>query len=109
MTHKKLVVKIGKVLRKYFDLSFVDSLTIAKAIVRDFDTPESFLNKDEESMIIALHQLTMIEYNKDFVLSINYAIDSKVINIECNIDSDFITYQFTNNKTGKVSLFTIEF
>ena len=110
MTHKKLIVKIAKVLRKYFNISFIDSLNISKAIVRDFCNHYTFLNKDEESIMIALHQLLTIEYDKQFIYAIDSAIDVAIIHSERSEETCgyLITYRLLNNKTNKTTDVTIE-
>lgn len=48
MTKKKLAMKIAKRLRSYFDFSFIESQSTAKAMVNDFCSPEKFLTCSEE-------------------------------------------------------------
>lgn len=110
MTKKKLAMKIAKRLRSYFDFSFIESQSTAKAMVNDFCSPEKFLTCSEEHLIIVLHQLMEIEYDKSIALSISGAIDATIVESKCNSDrSGYITtFRLSNRKSNTVTDVTVE-
>ena len=110
MTQKKLAMKIAKRLRDYFDFSFIESQSIAKAMVNDFCHPEKFLTASEEHIIIVLHQLMGMEYDKSIALSIGSAIDVNTIESKCNSDRTgyITTFKLCNKKSNTVTDVTVE-
>lgn len=80
MKHNKLTPKIAKILRKYFDITFIDSIYIAKAFIHNFNDTEKFLSASEEDAMIAV----------------------KCIDTEKAFGGLAGKYQLRNPKTGKV-------
>lgn len=110
MTKKRLAIKIARKIRNIFDFHFIESQKIARAMVNDFCNPEKFLTCSEEHLMIVLHQLMGIEYDKDIALSISGAIDSNIIESKCNSDmSGYITtFRLNNKKSSTVTDVTVE-
>lgn len=101
MAHKKLVNKIAKILRKYFDITFIDSMYIAKAFTHYFDNPEKYISADEEDMMIAMLYLALTCDKSKMHPIMGTTITVKCIGIIKVFNGLAAKYQLHNPKTGK--------
>ena len=109
MTHKKLKNKIAKILRMYFDITFVDSMYISNVMVKDYANPEHFLNSSEEDLMRTLFQLKVLEFDNNIIVEIiQDAIGVESLGMVTthyyNDDGYAVKLKLSNYKTGKTTI-----
>lgn len=107
MTNKKIKNKIAKVLRKYFNMSFIGSQIVAKAIVDNFSYPKKALTEDEDRLMVRLFNLTFLTgCNPKIMRVINVAIYCRSLKVKkaesyetlyCNY---MVAHEIVNLKNG---------
>ena len=102
MKHNKLTPKIAKILRKYFDITFIDSIYIAKAFIHNFNDTEKLLSASEEDAMIAMLYLALTCDKSKVHPIMGTAITVKCIGIVKVFGGLAGKYQLRNPKTGKV-------
>ena len=102
MTHKELIPKIAKVLRKYFDITFIDSMYIAKAFIHYFNDPEKLISASEEDAMIAMLYLALTCDKSKVHPIMGTTITVKCIGTVRVFGGLAGKYQLRNPKTGKV-------
>lgn len=107
MTRKKIKNKLAKVLRKYFNFTFVESQVIAKAMVDNFNDPSEVLLADENKLMVELFYLAFfVGWDPNIMMILNraiyyYSLKSKRADpykpwyYNC-----IVTYEICNLKTG---------
>ena len=107
MTRKKIKNKIAKVLRNYFNISFIDSQVIAKAIIDNYDEPSKVLIANESRLMLDLFYLAFfVGWDPKIMRILNGAIDyyslkaKKADPYKPWYYNCIVTYEITNLKNG---------
>lgn len=115
MTNKKIKNKIAKVLRKNFNMSFIDSQVIAKAIVDNYNDPRKVLTEDENKLMRELFYLAFfVGWDPKIMRILNGAIDYYSLKAK-KVDpyrpwyyNSIVTYEIHNLKNGHFTTTDVE-